>query len=323
MRKIFTMLTACLVASLVTTVQAAEVAHYAFESTLSDSATADGAQDLTLFGDAVLTSPGIVGEGKLSFDGSGDYATATGTNGFTSGVPAITLSTWFTTTTIMSNTQQVLIHIPIQGGTTTQAAAGMEIMAGKLQVGGRSVSTEGFKSNDATLPSNELLLNSATTYFAAAVINYANDTVTAYLYNGTEWKSQSVVHDFANSLGTGNQGLTLGRRTDGQRPFNGSMDDTRIFTHALSEAQLQDLAGYDAPPTSNGDFDDDGDVDGRDFLLWQRGQSPSSLSPEDLAIWAENYGTIPGLTSVTAIPEPGSAALALALGLAVASSRRR
>jgi hypothetical protein len=323
MQKNFMMLAVCLLASLVATGQAAEVAHYAFESTLSDSATADGSQDLTLFGDAHLTTPGIVDEGKLSFDGSGDYATATGTNGFTSNVPAITLSTWFTTTTILSNTQQVLIHIPIQGGTSTQAAAGMEIMAGKLQVGGRSVSTEGFKSNDATLPTNELVLSSATTYFAAAVIDYANDSVTAYLYNGTEWKSQSVVHDFANTLGSGNQGLTLGRRTDGQRPFNGSMDDAHIFTHALSEAELQDMAGFVPPPTSNGDFDDDGDVDGRDFLLWQRGLPSSPLDPEDLAIWAENYGTVPELTSVTAVPEPTSAVLVLVLGLAVAAGRRR
>jgi hypothetical protein len=323
MRKSFNILgSACLWAALTASGQAVEVAHYAFESTLSDLVTADGSQDLTLFGDAHITSPGIVGEGKLSFDGSGDYATATGTNGFTSGVPAITLSTWFTTTTILTNSQQVLIHSPIQGGTSTQAAAGMEIMAGKLQVGGRSVSTEGFKSNDATLPTNELVLSSATTYFAAAVIDYANDSVTAYLYNGTEWKSQSVSHDFANATGSGNQGLTLGRRTDGQRPFNGSMDATRIFTHALTEAELQEMAGFDAPPTSNGDFDEDGDVDGRDFLMWQRGESPSALSPEDLNLWAENYGTVPELTSVTAVPEPTSAVILLALGLTVAACRR-
>jgi hypothetical protein len=323
MQKSFIILsTTLMLSALAINCHAVEVAHYAFESTLSDSATADGSQDLTLFGDAHLTAPGIIGEGKLSFDGSGDYATATGTNGFTSNVPAITLSTWFTTTTILSNTQQVLIHIPIQGGTTTQAAAGMEIMAGKLQVGGRSVSTEGFKSNDATLPSNELLLNSTTTYFAAAVIDYANDKINAYLYNGTDWKTQAVDVVFANALGSGNQGLTLGRRTDGQRPFNGSMDDTLIFTHALTEAELQDMAGFVPPPTSDGDFDEDGDVDGRDFLLWQRGLPSSPLDPEDLAIWAENYGTVP-VTSVTAVPEPTSAVLVLALGLAVAAGRRR
>jgi hypothetical protein len=40
-----------------------------------------------------------------------------------------------------------------------------------------------------------------------------------------------------------------------------------------------------------GDFDLDGDVDGRDFLRWQRGQSTTPLSTGDLADWRNNYGT--------------------------------
>lgn len=39
-----------------------------------------------------------------------------------------------------------------------------------------------------------------------------------------------------------------------------------------------------------GDFDNDGDVDGRDFLTWQRGGSPAPLSSADLASWQNNYG---------------------------------
>jgi hypothetical protein len=36
----------------------------------------------------------------------------------------------------------------------------------------------------------------------------------------------------------------------------------------------------------------DGDVDGRDFLVWQRGHSPSaSVDSSDLAVWQANYGT--------------------------------
>jgi hypothetical protein len=60
--------------------------------------------------------------------------------------------------------------------------------------------------------------------------------------------------------------------------------------------------------TSGGDFDNDGDVDGRDFLLWQRNQSVGNLSD-----WQANYGFEPGmLTSTnTAVPEPGSIFLAL------------
>ncbi|MDZ4656098.1 MAG: hypothetical protein SH868_00825 [Bythopirellula sp.] len=51
-----------------------------------------------------------------------------------------------------------------------------------------------------------------------------------------------------------------------------------------------------------GDFDSDGDVDGRDFLLWQRGGSPTPFSGADLATWQSNYGA--PLMAVTAVPEP-------------------
>lgn len=43
-----------------------------------------------------------------------------------------------------------------------------------------------------------------------------------------------------------------------------------------------------------GDFDNDNDVDGNDFLIWQRGESPNSGSAEDLAEWQANYGTVGG-----------------------------
>jgi len=67
-----------------------------------------------------------------------------------------------------------------------------------------------------------------------------------------------------------------------------------------------------------GDFDDDGDVDGADFLRWQRGGSPDSLSAEDLADWEDNFGTAPNTlaasaASSTTVPEP-SALLLLLIG---------
>jgi hypothetical protein len=39
-------------------------------------------------------------------------------------------------------------------------------------------------------------------------------------------------------------------------------------------------------------FDADGDVDGRDFLIWQRGGSPAAAGgSSDLADWQSNYGS--------------------------------
>jgi hypothetical protein len=63
-----------------------------------------------------------------------------------------------------------------------------------------------------------------------------------------------------------------------------------------------------------GDFDVDGDVDGRDFLFWQRGGSPSPLSAGDLTTWQNNYG-VGAVMALNAVPEPSSFLLLCAAGL--------
>ena len=56
-----------------------------------------------------------------------------------------------------------------------------------------------------------------------------------------------------------------------------------------------------------GDFDNDGDVDGRDFLVWQRDPNVGNL-----ADWQNNYGA-GSLVSTTAVPEPSSLSLCIAI----------
>lgn len=73
-----------------------------------------------------------------------------------------------------------------------------------------------------------------------------------------------------------------------------------------------------------GDFDLDGDASGADFLLWQRGGSPSPISPKDLIDWRENHGVTDDLQSISSrtIPEPTSATLGM-LALLVTMLRLR
>ena len=67
----------------------------------------------------------------------------------------------------------------------------------------------------------------------------------------------------------------------------------------------------------HGDFDLDGDVDGADFLMWQRGESPNQLSQSDLADWGANFGAAASLSASSfQVPEPATA-LMLMLGMAV------
>jgi hypothetical protein len=60
-----------------------------------------------------------------------------------------------------------------------------------------------------------------------------------------------------------------------------------------------------------GDFDYDADVDGADFLVWQRGESPSPMSMVDLSSWRNDFGTILQEGAGHAVAEPSTVALLL------------
>jgi hypothetical protein len=68
-------------------------------------------------------------------------------------------------------------------------------------------------------------------------------------------------------------------------------------------------------PTLDGDYDSDGDVDGNDFLTWQRqvggpgsadGSGNGVVDGPDLTIWRNNFGDIGLAATASAIPEPAA-----------------
>ena len=84
-----------------------------------------------------------------------------------------------------------------------------------------------------------------------------------------------------------------------------------VFSYSTADGT--DFLGqirYVSTASTPGDFDEDGDVDGFDFLKWQRGESPVPLSQDDLADWEANYGTVTPLSATaTAVPEPSGGLL--------------
>jgi hypothetical protein len=71
-----------------------------------------------------------------------------------------------------------------------------------------------------------------------------------------------------------------------------------------------------------GDFNDDDRVDGQDFLVWQRGGSPTPLSAGDLTDWRTNFGDVASAPGVNAVPEPSAFGLLTLASVSAIGIRR-
>ncbi len=76
-------------------------------------------------------------------------------------------------------------------------------------------------------------------------------------------------------------------------------------------------ASYLATVPADGDFDQDGDTDGADFLLWQQDTNIGSLSD-----WEDNFGVSSALEGASAVPEPTTAALATLAVVSLLAKKR-
>lgn len=90
--------------------------------------------------------------------------------------------------------------------------------------------------------------------------------------------------------------------------------ETTVFSNVEVLSSMMHLSVLEAVATP-GDFDFDGDVDGRDFLLWQRDSSVGSLGD-----WQEFYDAI-ALNAIR-VPEPALGTLITATMLSITSLRR-
>jgi hypothetical protein len=93
--------------------------------------------------------------------------------------------------------------------------------------------------------------------------------------------------------------------------WGGWIDETAIWIgRQLTVAEAIGLWNAAAGLAAPGDFDDDGDVDGNDFLVWQRGVG-STHDAGDLADWRANFGAT-ATGAAGAVPEPSALGLAIA-----------
>jgi prepilin-type N-terminal cleavage/methylation domain-containing protein/prepilin-type processing-associated H-X9-DG protein len=140
--------------------------------------------------------------------------------------------------------------------------------------------------------------------------------------------SQSGVESYLQeSLADGALGFFLSSLHN-TTPFG---DEGAFARWHSKEAVALGIPGAEAPtlaisysivePYPDGDFDHDFDVDGDDFLAWQRGESTVPLSAFDLALWEANYGTPAPLAGGLPVPEPATCGLAAFAAVTLALQR--
>jgi hypothetical protein len=130
---------------------------------------------------------------------------------------------------------------------------------------------------------------------------------------------QDVVAPPADQYGTFSVNIDVPENVTELNVAFRSFDDF-FFEPTVGSYLIDDVLVSRQMDVSGADFNSDGRVDGRDFLMWQRGDSPNSLSASDLALWQEAFGQeVPALM---AVPEPASLALCASV-LLLAGFRRR
>jgi len=149
---------------------------------------------------------------------------------------------------------------------------------------------------------------------AVGVIDDTNDQIRLYINGGNEQILEiNSFGDFSsnNDLGlAGNQEGGGGGQDTSAFTWDGFYDgDIALLREYRTAFGLAEVQQNFAAISNPGDFDTDGDIDGADFLLWQRGNSPDPGSPSDLAFWEANFGSATP-PAVFAVPEPSTAILA-------------
>ncbi|MHC4498457.1 MAG: LamG domain-containing protein, partial [Planctomycetota bacterium] len=231
------------------TVSSAEglVAHWKLDGNADDSV---GGNPGTVHGNPVWTT-GQIG-GALDLDGVGDYVDCVNdsslnpTNNFS-------ISAWFN----LDNAGTVVLIC--KGNAPASESGGAYTILG-IPINGvvsfyvRNSSNTDFGYAVTAVPLNQ---------WTHVVGTFSDGNITIYK-NGSSAANDTLG---TPTIHSNNEPLGIGAEGDGDSPFNGMIDDVRIYSRVLKEAEVGAITNFGMPDPNCGDLDLDGNVNLSDFAL--------------------------------------------------------
>lgn len=215
------------------------VAHWQFdegEGTIAYDSVGDS--DGTLVNGPVWTT-GVL-NGALDFDGVDDYVSIPDSNVFDFGIGDFSISTWFSTTDLGD---QYIIDFK-----QSDNIPHIEIYSGGI--GGFGTHIE--PGNDR-ITTGDNVANGEWHHVGIALDNGATNGYKLYL-DGIKKGERTA----SATLSDWDTIAIAARNDDGNlvAPFNGSIDDVRVYNRALSEGEIQELYSQDRGPIAHWKFDE-------------------------------------------------------------------
>ncbi len=195
----------------------------------------------------------------------------------------------------------------------TVTIAGLVDVAGTTILGDKyGVDSSGTPNSSTTSELVDVLLDITTgTLLTSNILFAPGGDLATYLATNTVPGNENTM---GVRIGEGGQVVIVG--SDATSGMNGLITQGLVFTDSSTGSIRVSYDGSDTllRVVLDGDFNEDGTVDGNDFLLWQQDRSIGLL-----ADWENNYGVTSLWASVATVPEPSSVLLLISTILVLTS----